>query len=70
MCVCVCVYIYIYNFFVIGCIMMKLGKLVKRLKLYLVYLWLERSLPNIEVQIKFNYIFEALNLYYNTYSAT
>ena len=37
---------------------------------WLVYLWLERSLPNIEVQIKFNNIFEALNLYYNTYGAT
>ena len=34
---------------------------------WLVHLWLERSFPNIEVQIKFNYIFEALNLYYNTY---
>ena len=34
------------------------------------YLWLERSFPNIEVQIKFNFIFEALNLYYNTYGAT
>ena len=38
--------------------------------LQLVYLWLERSFPNIEEQIKFNYIFEALNLYYNTYGAT
>ena len=35
MCVYIYIYIYIYNFFVIGCIMMKLGKLVKRLKLYL-----------------------------------
>ena len=35
----------------------------------LVSLWLERSLPNVEMQIKFSYIFEVLNLYYNTYDA-
>ena len=35
----------------------------------LVSLWLERSLPNVEMQINFSYIFEVLNLYYNTYGA-
>ena len=78
-----------HNFFVIGRIMMKLGKLVKCYKLYLFigfwwvnwlwrhndviinsvsvklnYLSLECSFPNIELHIEFNYVFEALNLYY------
>ena len=36
---------------------------------YNLFTYGQNALPNIEVQIKFNYIFEALNLYYNTYGA-